>query len=58
MLEPLGMWGLVFSSLSAASMNIAATAGIIGGVLAGVVVLAIIIYCCRRRAKRQKDAEG
>uniref|UniRef100_H3D8Q8 Ig-like domain-containing protein n=1 Tax=Tetraodon nigroviridis TaxID=99883 RepID=H3D8Q8_TETNG len=41
-----------------ASMNIASTAGIIGGVLAGIVVLAIIIYCCRRKAKRPKDAEG
>ncbi|XP_059199244.1 cell surface A33 antigen-like isoform X2 [Centropristis striata] len=42
------------------SMNIGSTAGIIVGVLAGVVLLGIIIFCCCCRKKDKKDeyAEG
>ncbi|XP_076015273.1 cell surface A33 antigen-like [Genypterus blacodes] len=41
------------------SMNIGATAGIIVGVLAGVVCLGVIFYCCCYKKKKQdKYAEG
>uniref|UniRef100_UPI003AAE58D7 V-set and immunoglobulin domain-containing protein 2-like n=1 Tax=Centroberyx gerrardi TaxID=166262 RepID=UPI003AAE58D7 len=41
------------------TMNIGATAGIIGGILAGILCLGVVIYCCCRK-KNQKDkyAEG
>ncbi|XP_032357630.1 glycoprotein A33 (transmembrane), paralog a isoform X1 [Etheostoma spectabile] len=38
------------------SMNIASTAGIIGGVIAALIVLIIVIYCCCCR-KKKKDEE-
>ncbi|XP_034732702.1 cell surface A33 antigen-like isoform X2 [Etheostoma cragini] len=38
------------------SMNIASTAGIIGGVIAALIVLIIVIYCCCCR-KKEKDEE-
>ncbi|KAM7407222.1 hypothetical protein PAMA_003112 [Pampus argenteus] len=37
------------------SMNIGATAGIIGGVLAGVLCLGILIFCCCRRKSKKYD---
>ncbi|KAM4557776.1 V-set and immunoglobulin domain-containing protein 1-like [Odontesthes bonariensis] len=41
------------------SMNIGATVGIIGGVIAGLLVLGILSYCCyRRKNKKGKYAEG
>ncbi|CAJ1079619.1 V-set and immunoglobulin domain-containing protein 1 [Xyrichtys novacula] len=41
------------------SMNIGSTAVIIGGVLAGVVVLGIVIFCCcRKKGKNDENAEG
>ncbi|XP_068185812.1 cell surface A33 antigen-like [Antennarius striatus] len=41
------------------SMNIGATAGIIVGVLAGVVILGILIFCCcRKKDKKPKTPEG
>ncbi|XP_070694563.1 cell surface A33 antigen [Pempheris klunzingeri] len=41
------------------SMMIGSTAAIIGGVLAGVVVLGILIFCCcRKKGKKDKNAEG
>ncbi|XP_033473932.1 cell surface A33 antigen-like [Epinephelus lanceolatus] len=41
------------------SMNIGSTAGIIAGVLAGVVLLAILIFCCcKKKGKKEKYAEG
>ena len=40
-------------------MKVGATAGIIGGVLAGVVVLGIVIYCCCcKKDKKEKYVEG
>uniref|UniRef100_A0A3Q3EET7 Glycoprotein A33 n=1 Tax=Kryptolebias marmoratus TaxID=37003 RepID=A0A3Q3EET7_KRYMA len=39
------------------SMNLGSTAGIIGGVLAGLVVLGIIIFCCCRRKNKDKHPE-
>ncbi|XP_056145354.1 cell surface A33 antigen-like [Lampris incognitus] len=39
------------------NMNMGSTAGIIGGVLAGILVLAVVIYCCcRKRANKAKHA--
>ncbi|XP_078101875.1 cell surface A33 antigen-like isoform X2 [Sander vitreus] len=38
------------------SMNVASTAGIIGGVIAALIVLIIVIYCCCCR-KKKKDEE-
>ncbi|KAM4609422.1 V-set and immunoglobulin domain-containing protein 2-like [Polymixia lowei] len=41
------------------TMNLGATAGIIGGVLAGILVLGIVIYCCcRKKDKNDKYAQG
>ncbi|XP_038576873.1 V-set and immunoglobulin domain-containing protein 2 [Micropterus salmoides] len=41
------------------SMNVGSTAAIIGGVLAGVVVLGILIFCCCcKKDKKEKYAEG
>ncbi|XP_072253736.1 V-set and immunoglobulin domain-containing protein 1-like [Leuresthes tenuis] len=41
------------------SMNIGATVGIIGGVIAGLLVLGILIYCFyRRKSKKGNYAEG
>ncbi|XP_028249374.1 cell surface A33 antigen-like [Parambassis ranga] len=40
------------------SMNIGSTAAIIGGVVAGFLVLGILIYCCRKKGKKEKYAEG
>ncbi|KAM7380363.1 hypothetical protein PAMP_003665 [Pampus punctatissimus] len=41
------------------SMNIGATAGIIGGVLAGLLCLSILIFCCcRKKGKNDKYAES
>ncbi|XP_070771099.1 cell surface A33 antigen-like [Enoplosus armatus] len=41
------------------SMNVGSTAAIIGGVLAGLVFLGILIYCCcRKKGKKDKYAEG
>ncbi|TKS66971.1 A33 antigen Glycoprotein [Collichthys lucidus] len=37
------------------SMNVASTAGIIGGVIAGVVVLGIVIFCCCRKRGKKND---
>uniref|UniRef100_A0A3Q3XCV8 Ig-like domain-containing protein n=1 Tax=Mola mola TaxID=94237 RepID=A0A3Q3XCV8_MOLML len=37
------------------SMNIGSTAAIIGGVLAGVVLLGIIIFCCCRKKGKNED---
>ncbi|XP_037646071.1 cell surface A33 antigen-like [Sebastes umbrosus] len=40
-------------------MNVGSTAAIIGGVLAGVVLLGILIYCCwKKKGKKDKYAEG
>ncbi|CAK6970791.1 cell surface A33 antigen-like [Scomber scombrus] len=39
------------------SMNIGSTAGIIGGVVAGLIVLIIVIYCCCCRKKKEKGEE-
>ncbi|XP_061734820.1 cell surface A33 antigen [Nerophis ophidion] len=42
-----------------ASSNMGATAGIIGGVLAGLLVLGIVVYCfCKKRGKKDKNAKG
>ncbi|KAL3969769.1 hypothetical protein ACER0C_027566 [Sarotherodon galilaeus] len=42
-----------------ASMKIGSTAAIIGGVLAGLLVVGILIFClCRRRSKKNKYPEG
>ncbi|KAM6934160.1 uncharacterized protein FYW49_000451 [Xenentodon cancila] len=42
-----------------ASMNFGSTAAIVGGVLAGLLVLGIIIFCCyRKKGKKVKYAEG
>ncbi|KAK5890087.1 hypothetical protein CesoFtcFv8_013652 [Champsocephalus esox] len=41
------------------SMNIGSTAGIIVGVLAGVVLLGIVAYCCcKKKGKKEEYAEG
>ncbi|TNN60894.1 Cell surface A33 antigen [Liparis tanakae] len=42
------------------SMNVGSTAAIVGGVLAGVVFLGIVIFCCCKKKKGKKDkyAEG
>ncbi|XP_031150631.1 uncharacterized protein gpa33b [Sander lucioperca] len=41
------------------NMNIGSTAGIIVGVLAGVVLLGIVILCyCKKKGKKEKYAEG
>ncbi|XP_057709063.1 cell surface A33 antigen-like [Corythoichthys intestinalis] len=41
------------------SMNFGSTAGIIGGVVAGLIVLGIIIFCCyKKRSKKDKNVEG
>ncbi|XP_010776982.1 uncharacterized protein isoform X2 [Notothenia coriiceps] len=41
------------------SMNIGSTAGIIVGVLAGVVLLGIVAYCCcKKKGKNEEYAEG
>nr|XP_020465113.1 cell surface A33 antigen isoform X2 [Monopterus albus] len=41
------------------SMNIGSSAAIIGGVIAGLLVLGIIIFCCcRKKNKKNKYAEG
>ncbi|KAM9709668.1 uncharacterized protein ACNS7B_023884 [Menidia menidia] len=40
------------------SMNMGSTAGIIGGVIAGLLVLGIVIFfCCRRKGKKEYYAE-
>jgi len=40
-------------------MDIGTTIGIIGGVIAGLLVLGILIYCCnRRKSKKENYAEG
>nr|XP_061827903.1 cell surface A33 antigen-like [Nerophis lumbriciformis] len=42
-----------------ASSNMGATAAIIGGVLAGLLVLGIVVYCfCKKRGKKDKNAKG
>lgn len=38
-------------------MNIALYAGIIGGVVAAVIVIGILAYCCCCRADKDKDYE-
>ncbi|XP_063744650.1 cell surface A33 antigen-like [Eleginops maclovinus] len=41
------------------SMNIGSTAGIIVGVLAGVLLLGIVVYCCcKKKGKQEEYAEG
>ncbi|XP_034550101.1 V-set and immunoglobulin domain-containing protein 1 [Notolabrus celidotus] len=46
-------------SVVPASMKIGSTAVIIGGVLAGVVLLGIVIFCfCRKKGKKDELAEG
>ncbi|XP_061697701.1 cell surface A33 antigen-like isoform X2 [Syngnathoides biaculeatus] len=41
------------------SMNFGGTAGIIGGVVAGLLLLGIIIFCCyKKRSKKPENAEG
>nr|XP_040058470.1 cell surface A33 antigen-like [Gasterosteus aculeatus aculeatus] len=42
------------------SMNVGSTAAIVGGVLAGVVILGIVIYCCccKKKGKEEQYAEG
>ncbi|KAM8856193.1 uncharacterized protein AB9W97_020659 [Spinachia spinachia] len=42
------------------SMNVGSTAAIVGGVLAGVVILGILIYCCccKKKDKNEQYAEG
>ena len=45
----------LFSFNPAASMNIGSTAGIIGGVVAGLIALIVIIYCCCCRKKKKDD---
>ncbi|XP_035532690.1 cell surface A33 antigen-like [Morone saxatilis] len=47
---------LTLAVMPPSMMNIGSTAGIIGGVLAGLVFLGILIFCCCR--KKGKDAEG
>ncbi|XP_051982425.1 glycoprotein A33 (transmembrane), paralog a [Xyrauchen texanus] len=39
------------------SMNIASTAGIIGGIVAVIVLLGIIVFCCRRCRRKEKAEE-
>lgn len=46
---------LVFFLL--ASMNFALYAGIIGGVVAAIIVIGILAYCCCCRSKKDKDYE-
>ncbi|XP_053197103.1 cell surface A33 antigen-like [Scomber japonicus] len=42
-----------------ASMNIGSTAGIIGGVLAGLLCLVLLIFCCcRKKDQKEQNAEG
>ncbi|XP_073329957.1 V-set and immunoglobulin domain-containing protein 1-like [Pagrus major] len=46
-------------SVMPGSMNIGSTAAILGGVLAGVVALGIIIFCCCcKKGKKDKNPEG
>ncbi|XP_036966774.1 cell surface A33 antigen-like [Acanthopagrus latus] len=46
-------------SVMPGSMNIGSTAAILGGILAGVVALGIIIYCCCcKKGKKDKNPEG
>ncbi|XP_037345410.2 cell surface A33 antigen-like [Pungitius pungitius] len=42
------------------SMNVGSTAAIVGGVLAGVVILGILIYCCccKKKGNKEQYAEG
>lgn len=49
----------VSSPFHPVSMNMGATAGIIGGVLAGLLILGIVIYCCccKKKGKEDKYAE-
>ena len=44
-----------FSSSSPGGMNMGSTAAILGGVLAGVVLLGIIICCCCRKKNKNED---
>ncbi|XP_029315497.1 cell surface A33 antigen [Cottoperca gobio] len=40
-------------------MNVGSTAAIIGGVLAGVALLGIVVFCyCKKKGKKDKNAEG
>ncbi|CAK6959246.1 V-set and immunoglobulin domain-containing protein 1-like [Scomber scombrus] len=42
-----------------ASMKIGSTAGIIGGVIAGLLCLVLIIFCCcRKKGQKEQNAEG
>ncbi|XP_077393886.1 cell surface A33 antigen-like [Festucalex cinctus] len=42
-----------------ANMNFGATAGIIGGVVAGFLILGILIcFCCKKRSQKNKNAKG
>ncbi|XP_068429087.1 cell surface A33 antigen-like [Clinocottus analis] len=46
-------------SVTPTSMKVGSTAAIIGGVLAGLVVLGIIVFCyCKKKGKKDKYAEG
>ncbi|XP_041858614.1 cell surface A33 antigen-like isoform X2 [Melanotaenia boesemani] len=46
-------------AVMASSMNMGSTGIIIGGVLAGIVVAGVIIFCCcRRKGKKDKYTEG
>lgn len=47
----------VFLLYPAASMNIASTGAIIGGVIAALIVLVVIIYCCCCRKKKGAEEE-
>nr|XP_056714694.1 cell surface A33 antigen [Euleptes europaea] len=44
-------------SISPPSMNIALYAGIIGGVVAAIIVIGILAYCCCCRERKDKDYE-
>lgn len=51
-------WRLTSCTPATASMNVALYAGIAGGVVAALLILGIIIYCCCFRSQdRDKDTQ-
>lgn len=49
----------LFSSIPQGSMGFGSTAIIIIGVLAGVIIIGVVIFCCcRKKGEKEKNVEG